>query len=56
MVVRGGSLLSVGDKRNESILFGDYNMNWTNKRGKSDMEKFKYKQLIDKATIICIFS
>lgn len=46
------SLLSVCDKCNECILFGDFNINWIKKSEKSKlkpvMEKFKYKQLLDK--------
>ncbi len=47
-------LLSIVDKSCECMLFGDFNINWLDKRGKtklkSTMEKFKYIQLIDRPT------
>lgn len=50
------SLLPVCDTCNECILLGDFNINWMVKSEKSKlkplMEKFKYKQLIDKPTRI----
>ena len=49
-------LLSACDHFNETIFLGDYNVNWADKKAKTKlkaaMEKFKYKQLIDKATRI----
>jgi hypothetical protein len=50
------NLLSVVDNCHECMLFGDFNINWLDKSGKSKlkstMEKFKYKQLISRATRI----
>ena len=50
------NILSACDKYNETIFLGDYNVNWADKKGKSKlksaMEKYKYKQLIDKPTRI----
>ncbi len=50
------SLLSACDKCYECILLGDFNINWMVKSEKSKlkplMEKFKYKQLVDKPTRI----
>nr|XP_054591087.1 uncharacterized protein LOC129154844 [Nothobranchius furzeri] len=48
------NLLSIVDDSHEFMLFGDFNINWKDKKGRAKLkltrDKFKYKQLIDSPT------